>query len=366
VNHPTAYGWGTRLNHVEALLARLKVSSGILTVGLILILLFSLFSFVSSVNFFLVLSILMCTLASVRFLHGGAADIRISTMRGNGKSIVFSDEGRRRFVAFSAIEMRSTRPLFPPAYKSDLDRSRVLKASRVIAEHIGRYSIEIKSRTSSVRYLLSSEAKTASDACHAAEDMAERMLRVIRELYHEDAGPEMIEGERLKNAFLEITGGAFESLHSVGNLLVRNQEDSVAKYGFAALAVTDPSFAKIDFEKLLSITSNLDAPVTYVINIQAHRTYNENVLIDGAEYGRTWLVSPYFIVSGNEFNAIQETSTKLRNDVEDATRARVIKILRASSIVGELGHILLRSQLNKKLFLTNQQLITHMFGAALS
>jgi hypothetical protein len=284
-------------------------------------------------------------------------------MRSNGKSIVFSDERKKRFAAFSTIEIRDARLSYPQTDEPDPNRSRILKASKIIAEHIGAYSIEMNNRTSTVRYIVSSEAKTASDACHKTEEAAERILRVIRELYDDDVRPRIIEGEQLRNAFLGIIGGDFESFNDAGNLVVRNKKENGNEYRFAMLAAMDPSFAKIDLKKLISIMRNPDAIITYVINIQAHRTYNEDVLIDGAEHGRTWLVSSYFIVSGRESHVVREVSTKLRNDVEDMTRAGVVRIQRGSSIIDKLGCILLRSQLNKKLFLSNEELNTHVFGA---
>ena len=354
--------WGTKLNHVEDLLVKLKPSNDILTVGFIIILLVTLVGFFASVDIFLVLFILLCTLVSMRLLYGDEPTIRISTMRSNGKSVVFSDEKRKRFAAFSTIEIRDAPLFYPQTDNSDPNRSRVLKASRIIAEHIEAYSIEIDNRTSTVRFLVSSEANTATDACQKTEGVAERMLRVIRELYDNGVKPEMIGGERLRDAFLAIIGGDFESFNGVGNLVIRNKGENGDKYGFAMLTAMDPSFLKIDLRKLLSMIRNPDAVITYVINIQAHRTFNENVLIDGAEYGRTWLVSPYFIVSGTELRSIREVSTKLRNDVEDTTRAHVLRIQRGSSIISQLGRILLRSPLDKKLFLSNEQLITHVFG----
>jgi hypothetical protein len=297
-----------------------------------------------------------------RLIFGEKPTIKVSTMRSNGKSIAFSDERRRRFAAFSAVEIRNTQLFGPQADELQGNRSKVLKASKILAEHIGRYSIEISNRASTIRYLVSAEARTASDACQKVEAAAERMLRVIRELHSEDDRPGIIEGEQLRSTFLGIIGGDFESFSDAGNVVVRDRDRNGEEYVFSMLIAMDPSFAKIDLKRLISMIRNPDASITYVISVQAQRTYNENVLIDGAEFGRTWVVSPYFIVSGREVDTVDEVSTKLRNDVEDRTRASVLRIQRGSSIIRKFGCILLRSRLDKKLFLSNDQLITHLFG----
>jgi hypothetical protein len=281
-------------------------------------------------------------------------------MRCNGKCVVFSDEKSRRFVAFSAVETRDGQLFYPQTDQPEEKRLRILKASRIIAEHIGTYSIELNNRTSTIRYLVSSKAKTASDACQKTEVVAERMSRVIQELSDSHLRPVIIEGEQLPTTFLSIIGGEFESFSDAGDLLFCNTGEDGGRFGFAMLAAMDQAFAKIDLRKLVSMIRNPDAVITYVINIKAHKTFDENVLIDGAESGRKWLVSPYFLVGGREPRSIREVSAKLRSDVEDATGI-LLRIQRGSSIISKLGRILLRSPLDRRLLLSNDQLINHIF-----
>ncbi|WXG43128.1 MAG: hypothetical protein WED04_03585 [Promethearchaeati archaeon SRVP18_Atabeyarchaeia-1] len=349
------------MNHAEGLAAKLKTSKDLMTPIFLVVVLLALIEFLTSANVILVISLLLCALPSVRLIYGETPTVKISTMRSNGRSMVFSDEKRKRFTALSAVEIRVAQPIGSEASESSIDRSKALKTNRILAEHVGTYSIEVSNRGSIIRYVVSAEAKTASDACQKAEIAAERMLRVVREL-HGEPRPGIVDGEQLRSVFFSIVGGEFESFIGASKAAVRNCGGSVEGYGFAVLTATDPLFAKLDLKKLVSMMRSSEASVTYVINVQAHRTYNENVLIDGAEHGRTWIVSPYFVVGAREVDTVDEACTKLRNDLEDTTRAGVLRIERCSSTMNRVGRILLRSRVGRKVFLSNDQLINHVFS----
>jgi hypothetical protein len=350
------------LNHVEAILTKLRPSKNLIALVFLAVVLLTFVGFLTSPNMYLVFLILICILPLIRLVYGEGPAIKITTMRSNGKSLAFSDDKRRRFVAFSAVETRTGGQVDSGADQLQRNKYKVLEASKILAEHVGNYSIEVGNKGSTVRYLITYEARTASDACRRVEAAAERVSRVIRDLYEEDLRPRLIEGEQLRSAFLSIIGGDFEALKHSGKVVVRDCERDGERHAFAILVAVDPSFAKVELRKLLAMTRNLDASITYVINLEARRTFNEDVLIDGAEHGRTWVVSPYLVVSGRDVEVVDEASIKLRNDLEDLTRAGVLRIERGSSIVNNLGRILLRSRIHKKLFLSNDQLINHVFS----
>nr|MDO8100331.1 hypothetical protein [Candidatus Njordarchaeota archaeon] len=307
--------------------------------------------------------VLLSSLFAVRLLHSEEPTVRLCTMRNIGKSILFSDDKKRRFIALSIVEMPAEEATGLGNNNSGMRETKILRATRILSEHVSSFGIEIDVRKEAVRYLTSAAANTAVEACQKAETLAERILRIVRELHGENSHVKILEGENLQNVFKRIVGGEFESLTNVGSVALRRNRRTRDSSGFSLLTVTHESIGRIDLERLISIIRDLGADVTYVINVTARRAYDENSLIDGVEQGQIWVFSSYFIVNEKGVDAIRDVTQRLKNNIENLTRAGILRIEKGSTIIREVGSILARSPLGKKLFLSNSQLIAHVYPA---
>jgi len=336
--------------------------SGILKPAiLIVILVLVLVAFSSLENPNTAILVLLSSLCAARLLHSEEPTVKLCTMRNIGKSIAFSDDKKRRFMALSVVETTTEVATSLDNSDSKMRETKILRATKILSEHVGSFGIEIDLRKGAVRYLTSAAANTAAEACQKAETLAERILRIVRELHDEDNHVKILEGESLQNVFKSLVGGEFETLTSLGSLALRRNRGTRDESVVSLLTVTHESIARINIGKLISITRDLGADVTYVINVTAHRAYNENSLIDGVEQGQTWVFSSYFIVNGKGVNTIRDVTQRLKNYIENLTRAGVLRIEKGSTIIREVGSILARSPIRKKLFLSNSQLIVHIY-----
>nr|MDO8134345.1 hypothetical protein [Candidatus Njordarchaeum guaymaensis] len=337
-------------------------SSGILrSVILVLILVLVLLAFSSLANPSTAILFLLSSLFAARLLYREVPAVRLCTMRNIGKSIAFSDDKKRRFIALSAVETTAEGATRFANSDSEMREAKILRATRILAEHIGSFGIEVDVKKEAVRYLTSAAANTVAEACQKAETLAERILRIVRELHGEDSHVRILEGENLQNIFKRIVGGEFETLTNVGSVTLRRKRGTSADSGFSLLTVTHESIGRIDLRRLISIIRDLGADVTYVINMTAQRAYNENSLIDGVEQGQIWVFSSYFIVNEKGVNAIRDVTHRLKSNIENLTRGGILRIEKGSTTIREVGSILARSPIGKKLFLSNSQLIAHIY-----
>jgi hypothetical protein len=240
-------------------------------------------------------------------------------------------------------------------------RSRIHKAAAILAEHVRSFSVEVDSKTRSIRYAISGWANTAAEACQKAETLAERVLRIIRELQGTNACAGIIEGEQIRNTFLNIIGGDFEALCRRSNVVLRREERSNGSSGFLLIRATEGSIGIVNVRKIIELIRDLGIDVTYVISLKANRTYDENVLIDGIEHGQMWVASSFFVVNGRDASVIREKTAMLKSRIESLTRGGILRIEHGSTTLDRVGGILLRSLGGKKLLLSNDQLISHIF-----
>jgi hypothetical protein len=283
----------------------------------------------------------------------------------NQRSVSISDRRKRKFLALSFVELALDADDSLYDGNPEETKDRIHRASTILAEHVGCFSVEINSKTRSARYMTIGHANTAAEACQKAETLAERVLRIIRELYGENTRARIIEGERIKDTFLGIIGGDFEVLSRRSNVVQRLEGRNGSSFGFLLMKATDGSIGILDAEKIISLIRDLEIDVTYVISVRANRTCDENALIDGIENSQIWLVSSFFVVSGRDARVIREKAEMLKCDIEDMTRGGVLRIERGSTTLDRIGGILLRSLEGKKLFLSNEQLISHLFARSL-
>jgi hypothetical protein len=300
-----------------------------------------------------------------RVLYSEDPQLSLSTLRTNQKSVLISDRRKKRFLAFSFVEVGIAGDESLADSNSEETKNRIHRASTILAEHVRCFSIEVDSKTRSTRYMTTGRANTATEACQKAETSAERVLRIIRELHGENTSARIIEGERIKEAFLGIIGGDFEVLSKRSYVVQRLGERTSGHLGFLLMKVTDGSIGIVNVEKIISLIRDLEIDVTYVISVKANRIYDENALIDGIENSQMWLASSFFVVSGSDTSVIRKKAEVLKRDLEGLTRGGVLDIERGSITLGRVGGILLRSLGGKKLFLSNEQLMSHIFARSL-
>jgi len=326
----------------------------------IVFLLLCLASLVCFSNLHLAILVLVCTLSAVRLLYGEQPNIKAYTLRSNGRSLTFSDDKRQRFIALSIVEAKSSRVVETGVNNSEEAPSKIVRATKILAEHVGAFSIEFKVRAGSIRYLAVADAKTVAEACQKSETSAERLLRVVREMHGVNSRAGILEGEYLRDTFMSIVGGDFGTLKGVGNVVLREGESTNGASGFALLTAIDGSIGTIGLDRLSSIVQDLQGEVTYVISMKVHKTYDENVLIEGAEHGQIWVISSYFMVDGRSVDRINQDAFKLRSSVESLTRGGTLRVERGAFAIQKIGSILVRSSVGKKLRLSNNQLIAHI------
>jgi hypothetical protein len=353
------------LNHVRVILGKFNFSKDIASAALIVMLALVFAAFLGLGNTNLVILVLMCVLLGERVLYGEDAQLSLSTLRMNKKSISISDRRKRKFLALSFIEVRLDSDGSSRNDNTEETKNRIHKASSILGEHVGCFSVEIDSKTKSARYMTTGQAKTATEASQKAETLAQRVLRILREIHGENAGARIIEGERIKDAFLAIIGGNFEVLSKRSKVVQRLGNRTCDSFGFILMKATDGSIGIVNVEKIISLVRDLEIDVTYVISLKANRTCDENALIDGIENSQMWLASSFFVVSGTDAKVIREKAERLRRDLEDMTRGGVLRIESGSATLNNIGGILLRSLGGKKLFLSNEQLISHIFAKPL-
>jgi hypothetical protein len=346
------------LNPIRRIFGNLSVSKNIISVVLVA---FVTAIFIATLSFGstnLAITVFVGTLLAERFLYSEDSQFSASSLRTNRTSITLSDCKKRKFLALSAIELKVSSSL--NSSNSEEDEARIHRATTILAEHVTSFSIEVDSRTRSIRYLTTGCAKTTAEACQKAVTSAERLLRIVRDLHGTNARAEMLEGEQLRNAFLSIVGGGFEVLSSRANVVLRRDERVAESSGFLLLTATDRSIGMVDLRKIASMIRDPRIDVTYVISLKAHRSYDENVLIDGVEHGQMWVFTSFFVISGGGIDIIREKAQMLKSIIEGITRGGVLKIVRGSTTLDRVGEILLRSSIGKKLFLSNDQLISHI------
>ncbi len=308
----------------------------------------------------LAITVFVGILLAERFLYSEDSQFSVSTLRINRTSITLSDCKKRKFLALSVIELKVSGSILSGS-NSEEDKAKIHKATTILAEHVTSFSVEVDSKARSIRYLTTGCAKTIAEACQKAEASAERLLRIVRDLHGTNARAEMLEGEQLRNAFLNIIGGAFEVLSSGANVVLRRDERAVESSAFLLLTATDGSIGMVDLRKIISIIRDPGIYVTYVISLKAHRIYDENVLIDGVEHGQMWVATSFFVISGSGIDIIREKAQMLKSRIEGITRGGVLRIERGSTALDRVGGILLRSSVGKKLLLSNDQLISHIY-----
>lgn len=321
-------------------------------------LIFLVFLSIGSTN--LAITVFVSILLAERFLYSEGSQFSVSTLRINRTSITLSDCRKRKFLALSVIEVKVSGSSLNGSNSGE-DEARVHKATTILAEHVTSFSVEVDSRTRSIRYLTTGCAMTTAEACQKAETSAERLMRIVRDLHGTNARAEMLEGEQLRNAFLNIIGGDFEVLSSRANVVLRRDERAAESSGFLLLTATDGSIAVMDLRKIVSIIRDSRIDMTYVISLKTHRTYDENVLIDGVEHGQMWVASSFFVISGSGIETIREKAQMLKSSIEGITGGGVLRIERGSTTLNRVGRILLRSSVGKRLFLSNDQLISHIY-----
>jgi hypothetical protein len=299
-------------------------------------------------------------LVGERALYGEGPQLSLSTLRINQRSISISDCRKRKFLAISFIELKVSGNEILRDDNLEGSKKRIHKAATVLAEHVRSFSVEVDSKTRSIRYVTTGCAKTAAEACQKAETLAERILRIVRELHGTNTRGEIIEGERIRDLFMDIIGGDFEILFRRSNIVVRREERTNSSSGFLLMRVTDGSIGILNVRKIISIIRDLGIDVTYVIHLTANRAYDENALIDGIERCQMWLASPFFIVNGRDVAVIKEKVNMLKGGIEGLTRGGVLKIERGSTTLDRVGEILFRSLEGRKLPLSNDQLINHV------
>jgi hypothetical protein len=285
-------------------------------------------------------------------------------MRGAGRSVVFSDDKKRKFMAFSALEMAVESATRFDNCDSKTFEAKTLRATKILAEHVGSFGIEMDARKGTVRYLSSAVSDTVTEACQEAETSAGRMLRIIRELNGEDDRVRILEGENLQDVFNRIIGGEFETLTCRGSVAISHKRGTNDVNAFSLLTVTKESIGKIDLTRLFSLIRDLETDVSYVIRVTAQSVYDENSLIDGVGQSQIWIFSSYFVVNEKNSSTVQEAAHRLKNSIESLTRAGVLRIEKGSKAIREVGSILARSPIGKKLLLSNNQFIAHVYPKA--
>jgi hypothetical protein len=353
-------GRGRLLNFVRRVFGNLSVSKSMISVVLVALVPLIFIAFLSLGNMNLAMAFFGGTLLAERFLYGEDSQFSISSLRTNRTSITLSDYRKRKFLALSAIEVKVSGGILNSS-NSEEDEIRIRRATAILAEHVRSFSVELDSKARSIRYLTTGCAKTTAEACQKAETSAERILRIVRDLHGSNTRAEILEGEQLKNAFLSIVGGGFEVLSKRANVVLRSDERTVESSGFILLSATDRSIGMVDLRKIASMIRDSGIDVTYVISLEAHRNYDENVLIDGVEHGQMWVATSFFVINGGRIDIIREKAQILKSIIEGITRGGVLKIVRGSNTLDRVGEILVRSSIGKKLFLSNDQLISHIY-----
>jgi hypothetical protein len=282
-------------------------------------------------------------------------------MKNLGKSIAFSDDQKKRFIALSIVEMATESATRFGNDDSEMRASKILRATRILAEHVGSFGIEVDFTKEAVRYSVSASANTVVEACQKAETLAERIVRIVRELYGEDTHARILEGQNLQGVFKRIVGGDFETLTSIGCVALCHKGVANDVNGFSLLTVTHESIGTIDLRRLISIMQDLGVDASYVINLKAQRVFNENSLIDRLGQGQIWVFSSYFVVNEKSVSTTREAAHRLKNSIEDMTRAGTLRIEKGSTTIRKVGSILARSPVGKKLLFSNSQLIAHVY-----
>ena len=345
-------------------LSSFNISKNLASVVLIAVITLVFVMFLSLGNTDLAILILICTLLGERLVYSEAPKLSLSTLKTNQRSISISDCRKRRFLALSFIEVRTNGEETICDSDPYEKRSRMQKAVSILAEHVGSFSVELDSRSRSTRYMTTGSAKTAAEACQKAETAAERVLRTIRELYGENTRGEIIEGERIRDIFKGIMGGDFEVLSKKSGIILRLGAGVRGSTGFLLMKATDRSIGIVNVERIISLIRNLGITVTYVVNVQANRIYDENALIDGIDHAQMWLVSSFFVINGNDAGLIIEKAKMLKCSIESLTRGGVLRIERGSATLDKVGGILIRSLEGRRLLLSNDQLIDHIFASS--
>jgi hypothetical protein len=349
------------LRHIRLKLGRFSNSKKLAPVIFIGMITLAFVTFLSLGNTNLAILILICTLVGERVVYGDDSQLSLSTLRTSQKSVSISDYRKKRFLALSFIEVRTSPDEIIGDSSPDQTRNRMQRATAILAQHVGSFSVELDSKTRSTRYVTTGSAKTAAEARQKAEAAAERVLRTIRELYGQNTRGEMIEGERIRDIFQGIIGGDFEVLSKKSGIVLRLGERVRGSMGFLLLKTTDRSIGIINIGEITSLIRNLGINVTYVVNAHANRAYDENALIDGIDHSQMWLVSSFFVVNGSDAGLIMEKAKTLKSSIESLTRGGVLRIEHGSATLNKLGGILLRSLEDRKLLLSNEQLINHIF-----
>jgi hypothetical protein len=307
---------------------------------------------------------LLAGLLAARVIEEEEPPVRMCTMKNLGKSIAFSDDHKRRFMALSTVEIAVENAARFSGNSSEIRDTKILKATRIFAEHVGSFGIEVDVRKRAIRYSVSASANTVVEAGQRAEALAERIVRIVRELHGEDTDARILEGQNLENVFKRIVGGDFETLTSTDCVALCHTRTTNEINGFSLLTVTQGSIGTIDLARLISIMRDLGVDISYVVNLKAQRVFNENSLIDSPEQGHVWAFSSYFVVNEKGVNATRDIAHRLKNNIEGLTRAGTLRIEKGSTTIRKVGSILTRSPIGKKLLFSNSQLITHIYAAA--